>query len=165
MHEKAVVLTSMGFNMGKRLIALFSLVLAVAFATSGCSILAPLQKIESAVADVAEANQDFLDAYNALGELANDPKATQARTDLADGVVKLQQAIDELTGGSLDESCASRCDHECDGIQVASCVLNCSNSNCHPSCCGCKDGGAGCAGCGASCGHSIDGKPVECKRE
>ena len=52
---------------------------------------------------------------------------------------------------AIMESCASRCKHECGGINVAACFLNCSNHNCHPSCCGCKDGTAGCDGCGATC--------------
>ena len=52
---------------------------------------------------------------------------------------------------AIMESCASRCKHECGGLNVASCFLNCSNHNCHPSCCGCKDGTAGCDGCGAAC--------------
>ena len=149
--------------MARNLIGLFCSILAFAL-ISGCSIVGKLQKIDQAIADVAEANQDFLDAYNALDTLRNDPVAQQAKQDLADGVIKIRDAID-VFHGSVGESCASRCDHECDGIQVASCVLNCSNSNCHPSCCGCKDGGAGCAGCGASCGHSVDGNAVECNRE
>jgi len=52
---------------------------------------------------------------------------------------------------SLMESCASRCSHECSGIDYPSCILHCSTPNCHPSCCGCKDGSTGCDGC-SQCG-------------
>lgn len=34
------------------------------------------------------------------------------------------------------ESCSSRCNHECDGLNVASCILHCSTPGCHPACCG-----------------------------
>lgn len=150
--------------MTSKTLALFCSILAVSFLSS-CGLIGKFNQIEQAIADVAEANQDFLDAYNALDQIRNDPVAQQAKQDLADGVIKVREAIDELKGGNLDESCASRCSHECSGLQVASCVLNCSTSNCHPSCCGCKDGSAGCNGCGASCGHDVDGEPIECKRE
>lgn len=53
--------------------------------------------------------------------------------------------------GPVGESCASRCQHECGGLDVASCILHCSTPNCHPSCCGCSSG-PGCYGCG-SCGE------------
>ena len=67
--------------------------------------------------------------------------------------------------GHVDESCASRCKHECGGLDVASCFLNCSNHGCHPSCCGCKDGGPACEGCGASCNTSLGECSVDPDRD
>lgn len=50
------------------------------------------------------------------------------------------------------ESCSSRCKHECSGLNVASCALNCVHGHgCYPSCCGCKDGTPMCKSCGATC--------------
>lgn len=55
------------------------------------------------------------------------------------------------------ESCASRCQHECGGLDVASCVLHCSTPHCEPHCCGCSNSGATeCDGCG----HCGAGDPV-----
>ena len=53
------------------------------------------------------------------------------------------------------ESCASRCNHECSGLDVASCVLHCSTPNCEPHCCGCSFGPTECDGCG-HCGPGSD---------
>lgn len=93
---------------------------------------------------LSQINQDLIDARNDLH--AGFKALLDRHPDQVDAI--FQQAIDV---GAADESCASRCKHECGGLDVASCFLNCSNSNCHPSCCGCKDGGPACDGCGASC--------------
>lgn len=71
--------------------------------------------------------------------------AATAALELSEG------GLSDLEVGRAMESCASRCSHECSGIDYASCILHCSTPNCHPSCCGCDDGSTGCDGCG-SCG-------------
>lgn len=100
-----------------------------------------LQELESAV-------QGAHDAYRAL---SGDPNLQDAADRVIDIGVRAADVVHVLKGGNVGESCASRCKHECGGLNVAACFLNCSNHNCHPSCCGCKDGTPGCDGCGATC--------------
>ena len=111
-------------------------------------------KVTVAAKELEQAVTQAHDAYQAL---ADDPNLADAAHRASDVVAKVADVVYELRGGEvgpLGESCSSRCSHECGGLEVASCVLNCVHGNsCHPSCCGCKDGTPGCDACGGSCSH------------
>jgi len=111
-----------------------------------------------AVKELSEAVTRVRAAYEAL---ATDPNVADAGNRVLDIAARTADVVHVLRGGNVGESCASRCDHECGGLDVAACILNCSNHNCHPSCCGCKDGTPGCDGCGASCGQGTACAPAD----
>lgn len=87
---------------------------------------------------------DLYDSWQANPALIEDANFVQA-------VVELDE-LRHFASGNLGESCSSRCKHECSGLNVASCALNCVHGHgCYPSCCGCKDGTTMCKDCGATC--------------
>lgn len=64
----------------------------------------------------------------------------------------ISDSLSILDVGSVQESCASRCHHECEDVGSQFwCTMNCSTPDCHPACCGCPgtyiDGS--CDGCKA----------------
>lgn len=120
---------------------------ACLFFAGGCSGIA-VQNIETAIADLEAANAHVQAAYQTL---ADDPALASAAGDLAAAWADVDAARHALLGRS-DESCDSRCEHECSGAEVASCILNCVHGHgCYPSCCGCKDGSTMCKDCGGNC--------------
>lgn len=131
-------------------ISKIAVALAVGLAVAlvpGCSGIA-VQNIETAIADLEDANAHVQAAYQTL---ANDPALASAAGDLAAAWADVDAARHALLGRA-DESCDSRCEHECSGVEVASCILNCVHGHgCYPSCCGCKDGSTMCKDCGGNC--------------
>lgn len=119
-------------------------------------------KVEVAAKELHEAVTKAHDAYQAL---AGDPNLQDAAHRVADIAAKTADIVYQLRGGAelpVGESCSSRCKHECSGLNVASCALNCVHGHgCYPSCCGCKDGTTMCESCGATCDSADSACRVE----
>lgn len=136
-------------NQGTLGVASFALVvlLGLILGVGGCSGIA-VANLEEALADLESANEKVQAAYTVI---STDPDVAEAASDLAQAWADVEAARQALLGAP-EESCDSRCEHECDGAEVASCILNCVHGHgCYPSCCGCKDGSTMCKDCGGNC--------------
>ena len=105
--------------------------------------------IESAISDTEAGIEKIEKAYELV---STDPKLGQATVLLLEAYGDFDQAYHDLIG-SPEESCTSRCHHECQGGDVAGCLASCiqHSDNCRPHCCGCKDGTPSCSSCIADC--------------
>lgn len=108
---------------------------------------------KAAAGELAQAVTSVHRAYQALED---DEGLTDARNQVVHILQAVADLVYDLRGGNVGESCSSRCAHECSGLDVASCALNCVHGHsCEPHCCGCKDGTPSCQSCGANCGQGV----------
>lgn len=139
---------------------------ACLFFVAGCAGLS-LGNVEQAVKDLESAAQAVESAAEILYA---DPNLTDAYEDLQTAWRDVQAARHALLGlDAPDESCASRCFHECKYDPFV-CLQACP-SGCEPHCCGCDspDGTPGCGNCpkcnnppcdGSQCPPPEPGAPV-----
>lgn len=124
----------------KRIVGSFLCILTAIVLIAGCNHLPKPNNILQAVEQMEQARVAFGEAWESAQAIKDTPNGKILLDDLREGVKHVADAIDDLNGISDPlESCASRCKQECGGDPDSTfwCIMNCSSSDCHPSCCGC----------------------------
>ena len=125
-----------------------ALIVVALLALTGCAGVGA-NNLESAVTDMEAGIAKLEEAYDLVSK---DPDLPKAATDLALAYADFDKAYHDLIGNP-EESCSSRCHHECSGADVVGCLAGCVEGHaCEPHCCGCKDGTTSCYKCPAQCG-------------